>query len=156
MSIVLPDTDNAMVIAAKLARRFEGLRLRAYICVAGYPTIGFGSVLRGVRLDDIANVPPITEAEAEALLTQDLRIANAAVGRQITVPLSNTQRAALIDWTFNLGASRLRASTMRAMINRGELAGVTGEMRKWVFGGGRRLPGLVARREAEVALWNAA
>lgn len=57
--------------------------------------------------------------------------------------------AAIIDFTFNLGAGNLRASTLRRRINAGRWNDVPKELRKWVKGGGRVLAGLVKRREAE-------
>ena len=58
----------------------------------------------------------------------------------------------MVDFTFNLGAGRLQTSTLRRRINQMDWAGAALELRKWVHGGGRVLPGLVARRQAEIAL----
>lgn len=60
--------------------------------------------------------------------------------------------AALIDFTFNLGAGNLSASTLRKRVNAGRWADVPAELRKWNKAGGRVLRGLVIRREAEAAL----
>ena len=60
---------------------------------------------------------------------------------------------AIADFTFNLGAGRLKASTLRRRINNREFELVPQEIRKWVWAGGRKLAGLVARREDEVKLW---
>lgn len=59
---------------------------------------------------------------------------------------------AIVDFTFNLGAGRLQTSTLRRRVNQRDWAGATSELRRWVYGGGRVLPGLVARREAECKL----
>ena len=60
--------------------------------------------------------------------------------------------AAIIDFTFNLGAGRLQTSTLRRRINQRDWIAAGQELRRWVYGGGKVLPGLVARREAEVEL----
>lgn len=60
--------------------------------------------------------------------------------------------AAIMDFTFNLGAGRLQASTLRRRINQQDWTAAGVELRRWVHGGGKILPGLVARRESEVAL----
>ena len=60
--------------------------------------------------------------------------------------------AAITDFVFNLGPVRLRASTLKRRVNARDWEGAKVELRKWVFGGGRKLPGLVIRREAEAAL----
>jgi lysozyme len=60
--------------------------------------------------------------------------------------------AAVSDFTFNLGAGKLRASTLRRRLLAEDWEGAPHELRKWVFGGGKKLPGLVRRRAAEAAL----
>lgn len=59
---------------------------------------------------------------------------------------------AIVDFTFNLGVGRLQTSTLRRRINQRDWRGVVFELKRWVYGGGRVLPGLVARREAECRL----
>ena len=60
--------------------------------------------------------------------------------------------AAIVDFTFNLGAGRLQTSTLRRRVNQRDWSSAVNELRRWVYGGGKVLPGLVARREAESAL----
>ncbi len=59
--------------------------------------------------------------------------------------------AAIVDFTFNLGAGRLQTSTLRRRINQRDWHNAAQELRRWVYGGGRVLPGLVARRQAEIS-----
>lgn len=144
---------DAVEIAAALARRFEGLRLSPYLCPAGVPTIGFGSTFyedgTRVQLTD----PPITRERAEALLLWMVRkVYLPAVMRLCPGVDSPGRLAALIDFTFNLGQGKLKASTLRRRVNAGQWGQVPAELRKWVRGGGRVLRGLVTRREAEVVL----
>ena len=142
--------------AIELAKRFEGFhrvpkhdpnRAYPYICPAGYWTIGYG------HLCDPKH-PPITEAEAEAYLAQDLKVALAATLRYCPVLATEPEGrlAAIVDFTFNLGAGRLQTSTLRRRVNQRDWDASARELRRWVYGGGRVLPGLVTRREAEVAL----
>ena len=63
-----------------------------------------------------------------------------------------TRLAAIVDFTFNLGAGRLQASTLRRRVNQRDWPGAAQELRRWVYGGGRVLPGLTLRRDAEVLL----
>ena len=60
--------------------------------------------------------------------------------------------AAIVDFTFNLGAGRLQTSTLRRRVNQRDWTAAATELRRWVYGGGKVLPGLVTRREAE-AVW---
>lgn len=142
--------------AIELAKRFEGFhrvpktdpgRAHPYICPAGFWTIGYG------HLCD-ARHPPITEAEAEAYLACDLNTALAATLRCCPVLATEPEGrlAALVDFTFNLGAGRLQTSTLRRRINQRDWVAAVLELRRWIYGGGRVLPGLHRRREAEVLL----
>jgi lysozyme len=60
--------------------------------------------------------------------------------------------AAIVDFTFNLGAGRLQTSTLQRRVNQRDWEAAATELRRWVYGGGKVLPGLVMRREAEVTL----
>ena len=142
-------------VAIDLAKRFEGFhrvpkhdtgRAHPYICPAGYWTIGYG------RLCDPRH-PPISESQAEAFLAQDLMTAMRANLRYCPVLSAEPESrlAAIIDFTFNLGAGRLQTSTLRRRVNQRDWQGVALELRRWVYGGGRVLPGLVLRRSAEIA-----
>jgi lysozyme len=142
--------------AIELAKRFEGFhrvpkhdpnRAYPYMCSAGYLTIGYG------HLCD-PNHPPITEAEAEVYLARDLQTALAATLRYCPVLATEPEGrlAAIVDFTFNHGAGRLQTSTLRRRVNQRDWGAAEQELRRWVYGGGKVLPGLVVRREAEVTL----
>jgi lysozyme len=131
-----------------LIKRFEGFCARAYHCPAGIATIGYGHVIKPGE-----NLTTVTEIQATALLHLDVRIAEAAVKRLIHMPLSRSQFDALVSFTFNLGGGALEKSTLRKLIHRGDFAAVPAELNRWVFAKGQKLPGLVARRAAEGALF---
>ncbi|MDI6750474.1 MAG: lysozyme [Rhodocyclaceae bacterium] len=142
--------------AVELAKRFEGFhrvpkhdpsRAYPYICPAGYLTIGYGHLCK-------PDHPPITEGEAEAYLAQDLKVALAATLRYCPVLATEPEGrlAAIVDFTFNLGAGRLQMSTLRRRVNQRDWTAAATELRRWVYGGGRVLPGLVTRRDAEASL----
>lgn len=142
--------------AMELAKRFEGFERKVkrgteitaipYVCPAGFWTIGYG------HLCDTTH-PAITEAEAEVYLARDLQTALAATLRHCPVLATEPEGrlAAIADFTFNLGAGRLQTSTLRRRVNQRDWAAAGTELRRWVYGGGKALPGLVARREAEAA-----
>jgi lysozyme len=148
--MMIPDS------AIDLAKRFEGFhrvpkhdphRAYPYICPAGYPTIGYGHLCDPTH-------PPISEAEAEDYLAQDLQTALRATLRYCPVLATEPEGrlAAVVDFTFNLGAGRLQTSTLRRRINQRDWSAAAFELGRWVRGGGRVLPGLVARRQAEATL----
>ena len=132
-------------------QRFEGFSPTVYICPAGYPTIGYGHVIKPHERQQFAR--GITAEQAESLLRQDVQSGERAVLRLITVPLTDRQFDALVSFTFNLGAGALQRSTLRRRVNRGDHAAVPAEFGKWVWAGGRKLQGLVRRREAESMLY---
>ena len=143
-------------VAIDLAKRFEGFhrvpkndpdRAYPYVCPAGYWTIGYG------HLCDPKH-PPITEPEAEGYLARDLQSALACTLRYCPALASEPEGrlAAIVDFTFNLGAGRLQASTLRRRINQRDWVAAAIELRRWIYGGGKVLPGLVTRRAAEARL----
>ena len=136
-------------VGIALIKRFEGFSPCVYRCPAGMPTIGYGHVVQhNSRLAD-----EITPAQADNLLYADAAMAGAAVARLIRARLTQNQFDALVSFVFNLGAGRLQMSRLRAVINRGEHADAPAEFNRWVYAAGRKLPGLVARRKAEAALY---
>lgn len=143
--------NESELIAAALCRRFEGFFPRPYLCPAGVATIGFGTTRYENGLRVTLADPPITKERAEELLLWELKGCAASVTRLCPGQETNVQ-AALIDFTYNLGAGRLASSTLRKRINAGDWAGARAECMKWVRGGGKVLPGLVKRRTAEAAL----
>ena len=142
--------------AIDLAKRFEGFhrvprvdpgRAHPYVCPAGYWTIGYGHLCDPKHL-------PITEGEAEGYLAADLMTALKATLRYCPVLATEPEGrlAAIVDFTFNLGAGRLQTSTLRRRINQREWVAAATELRRWVYGGGRVIAGLIRRRDAE-AIW---
>lgn len=130
----------------ELIKRFEGFSATPYRCPAGHLTIGYGHVIgKGEEFSIIA------QEEAEMLLLADTRDAEGAVMRLIGVALNEGQFDALVSFTFNLGAGALQRSTLRRKLGRLEYRAAAEEFSRWVYGGGRVLPGLIARREAERA-----
>lgn len=136
-----------------LIKSFEGLRLKPYLCAAGVPTIGYGTTVypdgKKVSLQD----SEISEAEAEALLEHDLITFCQAVEDMVTVPLTDNQFGALVSFSYNVGSSALKNSTLLRKLNSGDYVSAAENFLKWVNAGGRRLSGLVKRREAEQSLF---
>ena len=139
--------DPAIALATPLIAKHEGCVLHPYLCPAGVWTIGYGHT-PGVT----ATGAPITQAQADALLAADVALFAGQV-RKIAVPLQPHQEAALISFAFNLGLGALGKSTLLRLVNAGDIAGAADEFPKWVHAGGAVLPGLVARRDDERALF---
>lgn len=142
---------------ADFVARFEGCILRLYNDPTNNATIGVGHL---VHMGPINGTEPgefrsgITRQRALELLDQDARGAADAVRRLIKVPLKQHQVDALVSFTFNAGEGSLQASTLRKRLNAGEYNAVPHELGRWVFSAGKKLPGLVRRRQAEGALFS--
>lgn len=130
-----------------LLKKHEGLRLSAYLCPAGKLTIGYGHT-DNVRVGDV-----ITEVQAGALLEKDGALFAGAVEALVRVPLNDNPFSALVCFTFNVGVAAFARSTLLSLLNRGWYEQVPAQLKRWTRAGGRVLPGLVARRNDEAALW---
>jgi lysozyme len=157
-----------------LMHRYEGFRSRPYLCPAHIWTIGYGHVLyqeqirlpvvrvEGKETPMIRKEMPLkpednrvwTKTEIDELFRTDvgtfergvLRLVPGVVGRQGSFD-------ALVSISFNFGLGNLQRSTIRMRANRGDWEGAAEAFRVWTKGGGKVLPGLVKRREAEIALF---
>ena len=126
-----------------LIKHFEGCETKAYQCSANVWTIGYGHT-RGVREGD-----EITEDKAEYLLLEDLKHFEGYVDRLVEVSLNQDQFDALVSWTFNLGPTNLKESTLLEKLNAGHYEEVPAQMARWNRSNGEILEGLKRRRAAE-------
>ena len=135
--------EASEVLIEKL-KEFEGFRRDAYRDAAGVLTIGYGHTGKDVREGD-----RMTTYGAEQLLLIDLKEHEAAV-RRLNVARTQGQFDALVSLAFNIGTGRLtRSALLKTIRSGGSKADITREFKRWVYGGGKRLPGLVKRREWE-------
>ena len=153
-SAVMPKLgdDSAMRTGEKgieLIKEFEGRRLVAYQDSVGVWTIGYGHT-KTAHEDKL-----IIKSTADKLLAEDLAEFEKYVDSLVTVDLNQNQFDALIAWTFNLGPGNLIESTMLKVLNEGKYDEVPYQMKRWNKAGGEVLEGLVRRREAEAALFQA-
>jgi lysozyme len=142
-----------LTIAAELCKRFEGFRSKPYLCPAGIATIGYGSTYyadgRKVTLQDAW----VSEQQAYDLLMHELKYTYLPGVLRLCPVLVNDERRcnAIVDFAYNAGVGRLQTSTLRRKINAQDWDGAKEELMKWTRGGGKVLPGLVKRRQAEVS-----
>ena len=134
-----------------LIKKFEGCKLESYKCAAGVWTIGFGStsgVVKGME---------ISQERADMLLLEDVEVFEEAVNNLVKVDLEQNQFDALVAWTFNLGSTNLKNSTLLKVLNDKNYEGVPEQIKRWnkatVDGERQVLEGLVRRREAESLLF---
>lgn len=145
---------GASAIAVALIAGFEGYSGRAYDDGVGVQTVGFGST----RREDGRTVKPgdtVTPERAVVMLAADAdRIAKELAACIGPVPLYKHEWDALVSWAYNVGAANACRSTLvrKLKAQPPDYAGACRELLRWTKAGGRELPGLVKRREAEYRL----
>lgn len=146
-------------VGIDLVKRWEGLHklgsdglYHPYLCPANVWTIGYGST-RGFDGSPIRkDTKAVTAEEAEQLMLKELRTCVTAALRYSPVLISYEEAlGAIASFIFNLGASSYYRSTLRRRINEEDWESAKSEIRKWIWGGGKQLPGLILRRNAEAS-----
>lgn len=136
-----------------LIKRFEGLKLRAYLCPAGLPTIGYGSTFyedgSKVKLGDV-----ITIDRADKLLIYTVTQFERQVDTAVTSTINANQLGALTSFAFNVGMGNFRRSTLLRLVNANpNNPDIRTEFMKWNKANGQVLQGLINRRKAEADLY---
>jgi lysozyme len=135
-----------------LVKAFEGCKLTAYACPANVPTIGYGHTGPDVARTEIG-VKTITQEDADILLAEDLAIVEMRVRRLLLLEPTSNQLAALVSFAYNCGTHNLRESTLLRLFNTGDIQGAADQFPRWNKAGGKVIPGLIARRDAERRLF---
>ena len=155
MNVISRLTDEGV----KLLKKFEGFSATVYKDIAGLPTIGYGHLIRPGE-----TFTRITEAQADALLRQDVNAAEAGVQRALKpetlAKLSPNQYNALVSLAYNIGTGAFAKSTLVKLLNQGFItqAGDQFVLYNKVRQGGQLVAskGLTNRRLAEQALFRTA
>lgn len=134
-----------------LIKLFEGVRLKAYLCSAGVPTIGFGNTFyengTKVKMGDSITLERAREL-FELLLPKYEKIVLKNVKRDI----KQNEFDALVSHTYNTGGSNtlFKLVQMNAPKEKIENWFLT----KYITANGKKLQGLVNRRKKEWELYN--
>ncbi|KAM0425057.1 hypothetical protein ACHAPT_009616 [Fusarium lateritium] len=140
-----------------LVEEFEGFRADVYIDATGNPTVGYGHLCKQSGCSDVPYPIPLSEADGQKLLQDDIKIAQQCITLDTTseVVLNENQYGALVSWAFNVGCGASGDSTLISRLNNGEDANTVAseELPKWNKGNGQPIAGLTRRRAAEVDLF---
>lgn len=137
---------GVLLLAAGLVRPWEGYSPEPYVDIVGKVTWCYGET-KGIPKDSYKR------QECEAILQTSLGRHLSGVAACIGQPLTENEWAAVLSWTYNVGVRAACGSTLVKRINRGEPGSAwCPELRKWVYAGGKRVKGLVNRREAELTM----
>lgn len=128
-------------------KEFEGFKAKAYKCPAGVYTCGYGTT-KGITKNS-----KCTEQIAENWLNRDLKPIQEYLNT-ITEIDAYPKFASLCDFCYNLGIGSLKGSTLLKKIQaKASTESIQNEFRRWVYAGGKKLTGLVKRREWEAKRW---
>lgn len=137
--------------AIDLIKKYEGFRPQAYQDSVGVWTIGYGTTR--INGQPVTQGMTITQDQALQLAQQEANKLWSQIESIVKVPINDNQMNALVDFAYNLGFNALKTSTLMKKLNAGDFTGAANEFGRWVYAGGKVLPGLVKRREAERQLF---
>lgn len=137
-----------------MLKKFEGCKLKAYRCPAGILTIGYGHTSAAGE-PEVKEGMTITQEQALEILHRDLGKYEKGVKDLLKIELTQNQFDVLVDFAYNAGVGALAKSGLLRAVNAGNFDAVPDELMKWTKGGGKVLPGLVKRRQAEAVWWRA-
>jgi lysozyme len=130
----------------QIVRKYEGLRLKPYLCPAGVATIGYGSTGRDITMSH----PPVTIEWAERRMQADCaRFVSSALKISPILASYPNKLCAIASFCYNLGATAYKGSTLCRKVNASAWQEAAEQFEKWVFAGGKKLNGLVKRRAIE-------
>lgn len=137
----------------ELIKYFEGLRLQPYLDSVKIPTIGYGTIKYENGTSVTMKDPAITKERAEELLLHYIKKFEADVNKLVKVKLTQNQFDALVSFTYNLGPTNLRQSTLLAQVNESKFKDAANSFLKWINAGGKPIEGLKVRRRKEKELF---
>lgn len=140
--------------AIDLIKSFEGLKLEAYLCSAGVPTIGYGTTIypNGVK---VKIGDKISSTEAFAFISHDVSKFSKQLDSTLSedIELNDNQYAAVLSLVYNIGITNFKSSTLLKLINNGHHENrpqeVADEFLKWNKAAGKVMHGLSNRRKKE-------
>lgn len=141
--LIAATAGGTVAIAAVLIQWHEGIRHKPYKDGGGVPTVCYGNT------GDVVHGKQYSKEECDSLLSDDLNHALETVNRQVTVPLTDNQKAALTSFVYNVGSGAFASSTLLKRLNAGDTQGACNEMRRWKYDEGKVSNGLINRRKVE-------
>ncbi|MCR4330059.1 MAG: lysozyme [Candidatus Roizmanbacteria bacterium] len=130
-------------VGIELIKKYEGLKLQAYVCPGGVLTVGYGHT-KNVKENMI-----LTPQDAEELLIKDLEYFEEKLIDVVKVKINQNQFDALISLIYNIGEGAFNESSLLKFINDNKFDLAARQFPRWIYSNGKILTGLVNRRKAE-------
>ena len=137
---------TAVALVIPVVTYYEGKVNRTYVDPVGVLTSCYGHTG-----PELKSGQTFTDEQCLAQLEADLT-KHAIALDCVRKPLTDGQKAAFLSFAFNVGTGAFCSSTLVRKANTGDMPGACAELSKWVYAGGKQLPGLVKRRAAERAM----
>lgn len=134
----------AVLVAVPSVMAFEGLVLRPYRDPIGKLTVCYGETHEAMQ--------DYTPAECKSMLIESLQKHGEQIAPCLPESLPANVLASVISFAYNVGSQAFCNSTMARKLKAADIAGACAELPRWVYAGGKVLPGLVKRRAAERAI----
>lgn len=152
-SVIAAIGGGAIAIATAMLSGKDGLEGRQHVPYRD--VVGVLTICDGHTGKDIVPGRRYSDAECDALTSADLQRIARQVDPHIRVPTTETQRAAIYSWAYNVGATAAINSTLLKKLNSHDYSGACAELKRWVYAGGQKWRGLMNRRdvEYEVCTW---
>jgi len=139
--------------AIRLIEQFEDFSPTMYLDIAGFPTIGYGTLIN-TKEEEYLKTAVISRIEAEKLLKKDLLPIERAMNKLVRAPINQNQYDALASFCYNLGTGALKMSTLLKKINQNPNdPAIRSEFPRWIYADGKKQPGLLRRRNLEANLY---
>lgn len=139
---------GALVLALGLVTSWEGYKREVYLDPVGIPTVCYGHVVP----DNVKVGTGFSNEACHTILYSDLRVASDGFDKLVVSKVNVNQKAAFVSFIFNVGLDNFKKSKMLKLINDGRIEDACHELPRWVYAKGKKLQGLVNRRNAEMEL----
>lgn len=136
-----------------MIKEFEGVKHNIYYDTTGHLTGGVGHLLTLRDRNIYHHNSPISERQVDEWLRSDLKKAEKCVNDWTVPELTQSGFDALVSLVFNIGCDNFKRSTLLKRLNKGLVKETSDEFTRWVYSRGRKLAGLVSRRQKEAQLF---
>lgn len=133
----------ACAVCAPLVVQQEG-----WVLTVGPDPIGIATGCAGVT-KGVKPGQKLTQGQCEQMTAAALVEHGAAIAQCLPAELPTDTRAAFTSFSYNVGVAAFCRSGVARKAVAGDLRGACAELDRWIYAGGKPLPGLVKRRAAE-------
>ena len=122
----------------------------AYVDAVGVHSACYGQTGKDLYGRTIKKGTTYTEEECLKMLSTTIKKFEKEISQVVKVPYSSPfQQAGVLSFTYNVGVTNLKSSSLLRKLNAKDYGGACGELLKWIYAKGIKLKGLETRRYTE-------